>query len=369
MILLEERFCRVHIKKLALIVIIVSNIVLVSCNQNDLLTPFPTYTPYPTYTPFPLSSEILASHHTPTFAPSPTHTPTLTPLATATLLPTNTPSPTNTLLRTDTATPTITPICNPFWHDAKNRNLNLNISTAEAREDLHYELRRWTQQVDYARNSLYLTYLSPQVIEALVVYRAVNAGLSVQESQNLLLEIENRLQLDNSIAFLFLQYSLDARDGDTLPLVLEFLPLENTMILYNQRRESYSPFIEYTQKLIAPIERRGSSVEGYILFPKSTGNGCNPTIDLLHDHSFDVYLTKVVRSLDEDRKWTDDVVFTWSYTLMGDMPLEEALGVPIIGQSGSSSSGSADSKSFDIETLNDILSLAVTFIELVSLIP
>lgn len=277
----------------------------------------------------------------------PPNTPTpVPPVLTETPIPTSTPVFSGTPAPSFQGT-TLGPTCNPFWDSARAINLNIANSTEQAEEILFTELSRWTRVVEADGNTIYLTYISPQVVEAIVVYTAIQQGLSQVEKQELLLDIERRLDLNNTMAFLLL---LNYQSG-FLHLPYEFEPLEQTLSLVNQRRERFAPYLEYTQVLVEPRSIRGDSVQGYVLFPRSVGEGCHPTINVLDDHSFDVRIEQVIEAAGIAGP------FQWSYTLLPDIPLERAMNIPTTSQS----------PELDLSTLNDILSLSLTLLEILAL--
>ncbi len=53
--------------------------------------------------------------------------------------------------------------------------------------------------------------------------------------------------------------------------------------MVNQRQEEIPPLVEYTPALVEPVDMARDGVEGYILFPRSLGTSCNPTVNILED--------------------------------------------------------------------------------------
>lgn len=281
-------------------------------------------------------------------------TPTKTQSAGASL-----PKPTSTPVFSGTPAPAFRSVsvdakCNPFWDNSRSINLNIANSEKEAEKILFTELNRWTRVVQVGKgNTLYLTYLSTQVIEAIVVYTATQRKLSNADRQSLLIEYERRLQLNNSMAFLLL---INTQPGGWWwgHIPLELKPLEQTMALINQRRQRFSPYLEYTQVLIEPYSIRGNSVQGYVLFPRNVGNNeCTPTVNLLEDHSFDVRLESTHYS---DNKDSALEPIQLSYTLLPDIPLERAMKIPLPSKVSE----------LDLKTMNDILGLALTIFQVLT---
>jgi hypothetical protein len=274
----------------------------------------------------------------------------------ATPIPTSTPYPTHTPYPTVAPTPTPT-MCNPSWRNPHNLNLRVASSPGVARTILENELRRWTKVVPweaglwYGNVEIYLTYLSPQVIEAIVAEKAVRDGLSSKESQDLLAEFDRRLQIRNAIPFL-----LTIRGDRDDEVLVTLGPLEQTMVMVSQRRQEFRPLTEYTPALASPINMVNGGLEGYVLFPRSVGSGCNPTINFLDDHSFDVRLSagSVIQPGLLGPFETKHLSSLWPFTLLPEIPLEQAKEIPL------------PERAADIDTgiLLDILGLALNIFQL-----
>ena len=266
-----------------------------------------------------------------------------------------TPAPNETLLNINLSSD-----CNPFWHKSPEIS---NVSTLdEATEVLEQELTRWTRvSSPRADNNLYFTYLSPQVIEAIVNYNAVLRGMSQSEKRELLSDIERRLALNNTIAFLVILDS-DIDSGEILfgtGANITLNPLEDTLALVNQRRERFAPYIEYSQVLIESDSVRGEYISGYVLFPRSIGDDCNPTINLANDHSFDIHLEQYCYYHSGNKKTVCPVSHNlWSYTLLPSIPLDQTRNIPL----------SNSVPSLTATTLNELFSLALTILEIIAFV-
>jgi len=276
--------------------------------------------------------------------------------------PTSTPVPPSPIPFTSTPIPTSTndPYCNTFWQNIRAVNLSIFDSPEQSQKILESELRRWTRAVNIPQGdqTLYLTYLSPQLIEAIVTHTATQKKLSQPEYESLLTDVERRLRQSNMMAFL-----LTIRTTSVGFLghhrVVYLGPLEEFLVLYNQRQESFFPLKEYTQELVVNPNIRGESAQGYILFPRNAGGGCHPTVNVLGDHSFDVRLNHINVlsgfSQEDGFIYADHIdQVMWSFTLLPDIPLDEAMNIPL----------SSDAAQFDLQTLNDILSLALSVVEI-----
>lgn len=263
------------------------------------------------------------------------------------------------------ATPLVRPtptVCNSSWRDPKALHVRVASSPDEARQVLQNELKRWTRVEALPRDRsavrLYLTYLSPQVIEAVISEKAAREKLSPEESRELLAEFDRRLQRKNAIPFL-----LTIRGTKDPGLQIALGQLEKTMVLVNQRQQKIPPVIEYTPALAAPINMANGGIEGYVLFPRSTGAGCHPTVNLTDDHSFDLRLSGVSISGVEPGNWLrgptpysyKDLQPLWSYTLLPDIGLEEAMNVPPPQRA---------TEDLDISLLLDIVGLTISIVDM-----
>ena len=189
------------------------------------------------------------------------------------------------------------------------------------------------------------------LLSSFINYTAEQQGLSHKEKQSLLDEIEKRLALENSMAFLVLvRQTTDSIDKRNISLE----PLENSMYVMNQRGEKYAPYDEYTKILVEPVKVRGDSVQGYVLFPRSVGEKCNPTVNVLYDHSFDVRLIRAKN----DEGGVYEGPFIWDYSLLPNIPLDRVVAIP----------EPTNTIELDLDTFNDIFSLAVTFVELLVIV-
>ncbi len=291
-------------------------------------TPYPTHTPYPTYTPAHTATPY------PTYTPANTATPypTYTPAYTATPYPTYTPYL--------TPTPTPQPIaCNPSWRDVRELQIPLGLTQEQVGAVLENEVLRTTRVVylpstEQRDVQLYLTYLSPQILEAVVLYTAIRDNLTLDQTHQILEELENRFQADNTIPFLLKVAGKDSRDTISLG------PLEEHLAIVNQRQEEIPALAAYTPTLADPINMALGGLEGYVLFPRSLGPNCTPTVDILRDHSFAVRLKDLSGILTTGSVQLGDVLGgkvdiegqerSWTYTLIQDMPLLEAMKQPLL---------------------------------------
>lgn len=257
-------------------------------------TPDPTYTPYPTYTP------------------NPTHTP----------WPSPTPS---------------TGVCNPSWRDLGGLDLELTKSPQQARDMLLNELKRNTRVAflpypdeDERDFQMYLTYLSPQVVEAMALDKGSREGLGLQDLRQLIAAYDARLQNSNSVPFLVVLRATAPMKGETVSCG----ELEDTMVMVTENQGSIPPS-EYAPALSLPINMSDAGLEGYILFPRNLGTGCTPSVDLLNDHRLDIHLQGIdVRDCDptlgvplcRNRK---DLSVQWNFTLLPGRSLREVKDIPL----------------------------------------
>ncbi|MBI4787636.1 MAG: hypothetical protein HY782_11380 [Chloroflexi bacterium] len=275
------------------------------------ITPSPTPTFSPTFTPT----------LTPTLSPTPTTTPTAT--STPTLIPTYTPYP------TFTPFPTATPIpCNPARRDPATIRANLADSPDQARGIVENVIRRWTRvetlpRVGSPSVRFYLTYLSPQVIEAIALDRSVRERVPAEKRPELLIEYDRQLYARNAFPFI-----LTLRGPSDRSLLVKFSPLNESMTIVNQNRQAIAATSQYAPLFTTPLDfERGGGV-GYVLFPRAIGTGCNPTINLAIDRSFDVRLWGLTLYGFLSLPFTSNDQVTWSFELLPDTSLEQTLKIP-----------------------------------------
>lgn len=267
---------------------------------------------------------------TATFTPTLTPTPTSTFTATPTLTPTSTPLPTYTPYPTYTPFPTATPVpCNPSRRDPATIKANLANSPDQARNVLETVLRRWTRvdtlpRVGSPTIRFYLTFISPQVIEALALDRSLREGVSADRRPDLLVDYDRRLYTRNAFPFIL---TLSGPQDRSLQVKLP--PLDQSMLVVNQNRQAIPSLNDYAPILAAPVNLERGGTAGYVLFPRSTGTGCNPTINLAIDRSFDVRLSGITLSGFLSIPFIQNDQVTWSLELLPDTSLEQTLRIPM----------------------------------------
>ena len=282
-----------------------------------------TLTPTVTATPSP----------TPTFSPTftPTSTSTLTPIPTLTPTPTSTPTlvPTYTPYPTFTPFPTATPIpCNPARRDPGTIQANLANSPDQARAILDNVLRRWTRvdtlpRVGSPSVQFYLTHLSPQVIEAMALDKSLRQGLPPENRPDLLIEFDRQLYARNVFPFI-----LTVRGPSNRSLLVKFAPLNQSMAIVNQNRQSVPASTEYSPVFATPLDFERGGAIGYVLFPRSIGTGCNPTINLAIDRTFDVRLSSLALYGFVSLPFSSNDQVMWTLDLLPDTSLEQTLKIP-----------------------------------------
>lgn len=291
----------------------------------------------PTVTGVPSATPTFAS----TVTPVPTSTRTATSSLTPTLTPTSTPLPTYTPYPTYTPFPTATPVpCNPDRRDPATIRANLANSPDAAQSILQVALRRWTRletlpRVGTPNLRFYLTFISPQVVEALALDKAVRDELAVEQRPDLLIEYDRRLYARNTFPFiLILQGPQDRSVQVKLP------PLDQSMMLVNQNKQSIPAFKDYAPVFAAPVNMERGGAAGYVLFPRSAGTGCNPTINLGIDRSFDVRLSGISLSGFLSIPFMQNDQVAWSFDLLPDTSLEQSTRIPLPGQAPEVDTGS-----------------------------
>lgn len=279
-------------------------------------TAIPTVTTVPSATATP----------PPTLTPTPTSTSTATP----TLTPTLTPLPTYTPYPTYTPFPTSTPVpCNPSRRDPATIKANLANSPDEARSILESTLRRWTRvdtlpRVGSPGVRFYLTFISPQVIEALVLDKSTRERVPADRRTDLLVEYDRRLYARNVFPFV-----LTWRGPQDRSLQVSLSPLDRSMTVVNQNRQAIPALSDYAPVFAAPVNMERGGAVGYVLFPRQMGSGCNPTINLAIDRSFDVRLSGISLSGFLSIPFLQNDQVTWSFDLLPDTSLEQALKIPL----------------------------------------
>jgi hypothetical protein len=170
----------------------------------------------------------------------------------------------------------------------------------------------------------YLTYLSPQLVEAAIEYKAAQERLSSEESMELVEEVRQRLRQHNAIPFLL---RIAANKSD---LTLQMQPFSENVFLQNTKGEKYNP-TEYDRVFDYPYEL-STVEEGYVFFPRTQGT--TTTVDLDNDPSIFLRIEEARLSTDAYGPRTDAI--EWRFDLVPvDFPLEElALMPPPQGQSG-----------------------------------
>jgi hypothetical protein len=163
----------------------------------------------------------------------------------------------------------------------------------------------------------YLTYLSPQLVEAAIKYKAAWEGLSAEETSQLVDEVRRRLRQRNAIPFLL---RIAANKPD---LNLQMQPFSENIFLQNTKGEKFGP-IEYDRLfdypyVLAIVE------EGYVFFPRT--QDAVATVDLSNDPSIFVRIEEARLSTNEYTSRTDAVA--WRFDLVPvDFPLEELARMP-----------------------------------------
>ncbi len=296
------------------------------------LTPAPTDTPTPspTETSSPTATSTATFTLTPTYTPTPTQTATPTPTPTFTLTPTFTPLPTYTPYPTFTPFPTSTPVvCNPSRRDPSTIRANLGNTPDGARGILQDALKRWTRveslpRVGSPTVQFYLTYLGPQVVEALVLDRAVRQGIPSEQRPDLLVAYDRALDAYNVFPFV-----LTLRGPQDRSKQVVVAPLNQKMVLVNQNHQSIPAESNVSPVFSAPINLERGGAAGYVFFPRTTGTGCNPTINLAIDRSFDVSLSGIGLSGFLSMPFISNDAATWSFDSLPDTSLEQTLRIPM----------------------------------------
>lgn len=251
--------------------------------------------------------------------------------------------------------------CNPTLQSLTNIEFNDSLTVDDVDRLLKNELLRATRVVpvpsDKSWAYLYVTYMSPQVIEAIVIWKTIHENLSTEERNSLIAEFERRLQLSNTIPFLLL-----VRGPQNPQVELSLGKIDESLALINQRQETFYPSSEYTPGLSQRINMISGGIEGYVLFPRSTGEKCNPTVNLLNDHSFSIQLSGITITGVEEGLINNTILTytnqsaTWTYTLLPSIPLAEAINIPIPDRA---------TEGIDQGILLDILGLSVSIFELI----
>jgi hypothetical protein len=170
----------------------------------------------------------------------------------------------------------------------------------------------------------YLTFISPQVIEALALDRSLRSGASAEIRPDLLVEYDRRLYARNIFPFI-----LTLRGPQDRSLQVKLPPLDKSMMVINQNRQALPSLNDYAPVLAAPVNFERGGAAGYVLFPRSMGTGCNPTINLAIDRSFDVRLSGITLSGFLSIPFLQNDQATWSYELLPDTSLEQTLRIPL----------------------------------------
>lgn len=228
--------------------------------QNPIAQLVPTNTPYPTYTPYP------------TLTPYPTYTP----------LPTSTPMPTPTPIR----------LCNPYWNDVDAVPVNVSGAPDQASKILQNEIKRATAMVSLPSGQnwvqIYLTFLSPQIAEAIVTQQAATEFLTPKQSRDLLFNFDRNLERRNALAFLMM---IRGRTDATINVY--FGPLEKSLTFTNQRSQEFRPLEQSSPVLASVINMANGGAEGYVLVPRAASDRCNPTFDVLNDNLLNVRASNI----------------------------------------------------------------------------
>lgn len=229
----------------------------------------------------------------------------------------------------------------------------------EAEEILLHQIKYWTE-VDTVGiegvgwTDFYLTYISPQLIEAAVNYKVAREGLIAHEREKLLEDVNRRLVQQNKIPFILYinWYERHMSENDAR---LRIGPLSQTMKLINLRGKA-SPPIEYDHLFDMELRLKDDR-KGYIFFPRQSEGIV--TVDFYSDASFSVVL-EGSRFWDADygEEFAAGVVSEgWSFDLVPvEFPVERLAKMPV----------TLPSARFDVSIMFSILELLLSFISLMA---
>jgi hypothetical protein len=214
----------------------------------------------------------------------------------------------------------------------------MNIASGEyqARQILYDQVKFWTRIDSVSVERLpflstwveehvyfYLTYLSPQLVQAAIKYRAVSDGLSEHEVTDLVREVNLRLRESDSLGFIL-------RVVGNYPGISAEMgtPLQSNIRLVNTFGDSFSS-LEYDRVFDYPIEAN-QYVKGYLFFPRSQAGKIS--VDLDTAPSIFVRIDEVhVRLYDRGGygEWAESASIAWRYDLVPiDFPLEDLASRP-----------------------------------------
>lgn len=208
-----------------------------------------------------------------------------------------------------------------------------------AKAVLSHQLQYWTlvdgEQLplfcaayDEPRVLFRLTYLSPQLIEAAIEYKAITEGLQSSRTAELREEVLRRLSQEQRIPFIFsVEANLGCEEGTEYSVKLALM---EGLSLYNLKGASVHP-IEYDRIFDVELTRDGVR-RGYIFFPK-TVKGAD-IVNLYNDASFTVRLDNVQFIPKEAYFEHVTANLAWNYNLVPlDFPLDELVRYEIPAES------------------------------------
>jgi hypothetical protein len=234
--------------------------------------------------------------------------------------------------------------------------LKLGIGEYQARQVLYDQVRRWTQVVsitlDNSKINFYLTYCSPQLLEAAIEYQSIQKNLSADEIKALESDVKTRLREQDTIAFLLRMVSsssdLTIKFGDKF---------SSTTWLENIHGDKLPPS-EYDPYLDYQIPTSGIA-QGYIYFPKS--NGGKMLVDVDQEPSIFVGSSGINISNGPQTSTYNDV--TWHFDLVPiDFPLADLENRPPAAISSGAPTGSTPSNNLSISDILGIINFIFDFI-------
>jgi hypothetical protein len=223
--------------------------------------------------------------------------------------------------------------------DIVNPNLSIEMDAQRARDILKTEVKRWTEiEIHHAlaqRNLLlqsifsnieyYLLYFSPQLIQAAVLDISAAKNYTLEQQQDLLASVDQRLRQQGELPFLLVVRS-DQRISE-----VHLASLRNKMTLVNLNGESVRPS-RYDRSLDDPLQLPDLEMKiGFVFFPLQFDD-CRPTVDLRRDSSFSIMLedAEVVTRTSPftHRKVSKDL--SWRFSLVGlDKSVVDLLDTPV----------------------------------------